>query len=135
MTDPTSIYRIVNEVQPDEVYNEADQDHVRWSFDLVSYSTDVTANAVMRLCEIIRQINPEIKLFQPCTSNMFGLTDETLLNEESTLNPQSPMQLERLLRITPPVITETSSACSFQRRFFSIMVAATNAGILEPEGY
>ena len=90
MTDPTSIYRILSEVQPDEVYNEADQDHVRWSFDLVSYSTDVTANAVMRLCEIIRQINPEIKLFQPCTSNMFGLTDETLLNEESTLNPQSP---------------------------------------------
>ncbi len=88
--DPTSMYRAINEAQPDEIYNEADQDHVRWSYDMVGYSSDITGAAVARLLEIIKQINPKIHFFQPCTSNMFGLAKEELQNEDTPFNPQSP---------------------------------------------
>ncbi len=95
LADPTSIYRIINLIEPDEIYNEADQDHVSWSYDMVGYSSDITASAVGRLLEIIRQINPKIKFFQPCTSNMFGKTDVHLLNENSKFNPQSPYAIAK----------------------------------------
>ena len=90
LADPTSIYRVINEVSPDEIYNEADQDHVRWSYDMVGYSSDITGAAVARILEIIRQINPKIRFFQPCTSNMFGISSSKVQNESTLFNPQSP---------------------------------------------
>jgi len=90
MVDPTSIYRIISEVKPGEIYNEADQDHVRWSYDMVGYSSDITSSAVARVLEIIRQLDVGIRYFQPCTSNMFGLADSEYQNEETPFNPNSP---------------------------------------------
>jgi len=90
LLDSTSLYRIFNDVNPDEIYNEADQDHVRWSYDMVSYSSEITAVAVARILEIIKQINPNIKYFQPLTSNMFGISDVDRQNELTQFNPQSP---------------------------------------------
>ncbi|MBU1086391.1 MAG: GDP-mannose 4,6-dehydratase [Candidatus Omnitrophica bacterium] len=90
LADPTSIYRIINSVRPDEIYNEADQDHVSWSYDMVGFSADITGAAVGRILETIKQIDSNIRYFQPCTSNMFGQTDSTKQNEESAFNPQSP---------------------------------------------
>ena len=90
LADTTSIYRIINEVKPDELYNEADQDHVGWSFATPDYSYDITGAAVGRILEIIRQINPKIKFFQPCSSNMFGKAIETPQKETTPFNPQSP---------------------------------------------
>lgn len=97
LADSTSIYRIINEVNPDEIYNEADQDHVSWSFDLVEYACDITGAAVGRILEIIKQINPKIKFFQPVSSNMFGKTSEALLTEESPFRPQSPYAAAKVL--------------------------------------
>ena len=65
LADTTSIYRVINETRPDEIYNEADQDHVSWSYAAVDYSCDITGAAVARILEIIKQINSEIKFFQP----------------------------------------------------------------------
>lgn len=90
LADSTSLFRIIKEVRPHEIYNEADQDHVTWSYDMVGYSSDITAAAVGRLLEIIRQINPEIRYFQPCTSNMFGKAATARQNEKTPFNPQSP---------------------------------------------
>ena len=90
MLDPTSLYRIINDVKPHEIYNEADQDHVRWSYDMVGYSSDITASAVARLLEIIKQIDINIKFFQPVTSNMFGISESEVQNELTFFNPQSP---------------------------------------------
>jgi GDPmannose 4,6-dehydratase len=90
LADPTSIYRIINEVKPNEIYNEADQDHVSWSYDSVGYSCDITGSAVGRILEIIRQIDPKIKYFQPVSSNMFGRTEKEFQDEETPLRPQSP---------------------------------------------
>lgn len=90
LADPTSLYRIIDKVQPDEIYNEADQDHVSWSYDMIGYSADITGAAVGRILEIIKQINPKIKYFQPCTSNMFGKPDFAVQNEQTPFNPQNP---------------------------------------------
>ena len=90
LADPTSLYRIIEQTEPQEIYNEADQDHVAWSYDMVGYSADITGSAVGRLLEIIRQVNPRIRFFQPCTSNMFGRTKVCPQNEATPFNPQSP---------------------------------------------
>ena len=72
LADTTSIYRVINSVMPDEIYNEADQDHVSWSYDSVDYTCDITGAAVARILEIIKQIIPGTKFFQPLSSNIFG---------------------------------------------------------------
>lgn len=97
LADTTSLYRIIRDVQPHELYNEADQDHVRWSFDTPAYSYDITAAAVGRLLEIVRQIDPGIRVFQPVTSNMFGKAAESPQTEETPFRPQSPYACAKLL--------------------------------------
>jgi GDPmannose 4,6-dehydratase len=89
LADPTSLYRIIHGIRPNEIYNEADQDHVSWSFDMVGYSADITGAAVGRILEIIKQVDTSIRYFQPCTSNMFGKTDIVPQNETTPFNPQS----------------------------------------------
>jgi GDPmannose 4,6-dehydratase len=97
LADPTSLYRIINQVEPQEIYNEADQDHVGWSYDMVGFSADITGAAVGRLLEIIKQLDPSIRYFQPCTSNMFGKTSTATQNEETPFNPQSPYACSKVL--------------------------------------
>lgn len=90
LADTPSLFRIIAVVRPQEIYNEADQDHAGWSYDLVDYASDITGAAPGRILEIIRQTDPGIKFFQPLTSNMFGLTESSTQNEETPLMPQSP---------------------------------------------
>jgi GDPmannose 4,6-dehydratase len=97
LADPTSLYRIISQVKPREIYNEADQDHVGWSYDMVGFSADITGAAVGRLLEIIKQLDPSIRYFQPCTSNMFGKTGTATQNEETPFNPQSPYACTKIL--------------------------------------
>jgi GDPmannose 4,6-dehydratase len=97
LADPTSLYRIITRVRPQEIYNEADQDHVGWSFDMVGFSADITAAAPARLLEIIKQVDPSIRYFQPCTSNMFGRTDTAAQNEETPFHPQSPYACAKIM--------------------------------------
>lgn len=97
LADPTSLYRIINSLRPHEIYNEADQDHVSWSHDMVAYSADITGTAVGRILEIIRQIDKTIRYFQPCSSNMFGKTDNLYQTEDTPFNPQSPYACAKTL--------------------------------------
>jgi len=90
LADVPSLYRIVQSVKPQEIYNEGDQDHAGWSYDLVDYASDITGSAPGRILEIIRQTDPTIRFFQPLTSNMFGITEHEKQNEETPLMPQSP---------------------------------------------
>ncbi len=89
LADPTSIYRIITTVRPQEIYNEADQDHVGWSYDMVGFSTDITGSAVGRILETIKQVDSSIRYFQPCSSNMFGKTENSPQIESTPFNPQS----------------------------------------------
>lgn len=95
LADSSSISRIISMVQPDEIYNEADQDHVRWSYDLSEYAIDITAGGVVRILEAIRLFSPKSKFFQPCSSNMFGLSDNLKQNEDTKFNPQSPYAIAK----------------------------------------
>lgn len=95
LADATSIYRVINEVRPREIYNLADQDHVRWSYDMVDYSSNITGGAVARTLEMIKQIDKGIRFFQPCTSNMFGISDNPVQNEDTPFNPQSPYAIAK----------------------------------------
>ena len=96
LADSTSLYRIISNVQPDELYNMADQDHVSWSYDAVEYSIDITGTAVARILEIIRQVNPKIRFLQPVSFNMFGKVPSPQ-NEESNFRPQSPYGCAKVL--------------------------------------
>ena len=90
LSDPISIYHIINKIRPNEIYNEADQDHAGISFKIPSYNFDVTGAAVGRNLEIIRNIDKNIRYFQPVTSNMFGKVSKSPQNERTLFNPQNP---------------------------------------------
>ena len=72
---------------------------------MVGYSSDITASAVARLLEIIKQLDPKIRFFQPVTSNMFGKLIMKC-NELSSSTHKAPMPLLRLLHIISLVITD-----------------------------
>ena len=97
LADMTSIYRIISEVRPQEIYNEADQDHVGWSYDMPGYSYDITSAAVGRILETIKQIDPTIKYFQPLSSTMFGDAKQNPQTENTYFIHQSPYACAKTL--------------------------------------
>lgn len=89
LLDHVSIKNIIERIKPDEIYNFADQDHVRWSFEIPVYSYNVTVNSVITILETLKKIKKKIKYFQPVSSNIFGNTGNKIFNENSEINPQS----------------------------------------------
>jgi len=92
VTDSTNLIRIIKEIQPDEIYNLAAQSHVMVSFETPEYTANADAVGALRLLEAIRLLGLEkkTKFYQASTSEMFGLTDGKMLNEESKFYPRSP---------------------------------------------
>ena len=95
LLDPVSIIRILSLVKPNEIYNFADQDHVGWSYDIPIYSFNVTTLSVIQIFEFLKMNNNKTKYFQPLSSNMFGLSNEKKLNENSILSPSSVYALAK----------------------------------------
>jgi len=95
LLDAVSINNIINNVQPDEIYNFADQDHVGWSRDIPLYSYSTTTLSVIQIFEFLKVQKKKIKFFQPVSSNMFGLSNESYLNENSNLSPASVYALAK----------------------------------------
>jgi GDPmannose 4,6-dehydratase len=89
LLDTVSLNNIINDVNPDEIYNFADQDHVGWSYEIPSYSFKTTALSVIEILEIIRKKKQKIKFFQPISSNIFGETRAVKQNEKTTPEPNS----------------------------------------------
>ena len=89
LLDLISIENVLKTVKPNEIYNFADQDHVRWSFELPVYSFDVTGGSVVKILELIRKNVPEAKYFQPISSNIFGDSKNKKQNENELLTPLS----------------------------------------------
>jgi len=99
MTDSTNLIRIVEEVQPTEIYNLAAQSHVQVSFETAEYTANADAVGTTRLLEAIRLLGLEkkTKFYQASTSEMFGLApDGVALNEESRFYPRSPYGVAKL---------------------------------------
>ena len=99
MTDSTNLIRVVEEVQPDEIYNLAAQSHVQVSFETAEYTSNADGTGTVRLLEAIRLLGLEkkTKFYQASTSEMFGLAEgNEPLNEKSRFYPRSPYGAAKL---------------------------------------
>ena len=92
LSDSSSLIRIVNCVQPDEIYNLAAQSHVQVSFDAPEYSGDVDAIGVLRILEAVRVLGltQKTKVYQASTSELYGKVEEVPQRETTPFHPYSP---------------------------------------------
>ncbi len=98
MTDATNLIRIVQEVQPDEIYNLAAQSHVMVSFETPEYTANADSLGTLRLLEAIRILGLEktCRFYQASTSELFGKVVETPQTEETPFYPRSPYGVAKL---------------------------------------
>src|SRR5579863_4904136 len=92
MTDATNLIRIVQETQPDEIYNLAAQSHVQVSFETAEYTANADGLGPLRLLEAIRLLGlkDKTRFYQASTSEMYGLAGETPQTELTPFRPRSP---------------------------------------------
>lgn len=92
LTDSTNLIRLIQEIQPDEIYNLAAQSHVKVSFDCPEYTANADGLGTLRLLEAIRilKLEKKTKLYQASTSELFGLVQETPQKETTPFYPRSP---------------------------------------------
>ena len=112
--DSASIFRVISQFEPDYIFNEADQDHVAWSYDIPSYSISTTTTAVVNIMDAIRVLNPDIRFFQPVSSNMFGVPTEEFQNEDTPHRPVSPYGIAK---------SATFHLCRFYRQSYGLKVS------------
>ncbi len=98
LTDSTNIIRIIQEIQPDEIYNLAAQSHVKVSFDSPEYTANTDALGTLRILEAIRILGLEqkTKFYQASTSELYGLVQETPQTEKTPFYPRSPYACAKL---------------------------------------
>jgi GDPmannose 4,6-dehydratase len=98
MTDSANLIRIVQETQPDEIYNLAAQSHVAVSFETPEYTANADAVGTLRLLEAIRilRLEGKTRFYQASTSEMYGLVRETPQSETTPFYPRSPYGVAKL---------------------------------------
>lgn len=96
LNDQTSNIRLIEKVQPDEIYNLAAQSFVGVSFDQPISTAHTTGLGCLHLLEAIRIINPKIKFYQASTSEMFGKVQQTPQTEDTFFHPRSPYGVSKL---------------------------------------
>lgn len=98
MTDSTNLIRIMQEVQPDEVYNLAAQSHVKVSFESPEYTANADGTGTLRMLEAIRILGLEkkTKFFQASTSELYGKVQETPQKETTPFYPRNPYAVAKL---------------------------------------
>jgi len=96
MNDVGSMYKVLSDYRPDEIYNLAAQSHVRTSFDVPEETVDAVAMGTMRLMEACKNIVPLAKFYQASSSEMFGDNAEELKNEDTKMMPASPYAAAKL---------------------------------------
>lgn len=98
LTDSTNLIRIIQEVQPDEIYNLAAQSHVKVSFETPEYTANADGLGALRILEAVRLLNLEKKtrIYQASTSEMFGKVQDVPQNESTPFYPRSPYGVAKL---------------------------------------
>lgn len=96
LSDASVITKILADIKPDEVYNLAAQSHVRVSFDIPEYTSDVTAIGTLRILEAIRFLGLKTKFYQASSSEMYGLVQAVPQNEMTPFYPRSPYACAKL---------------------------------------
>ena len=92
LTDSTNIVRVIQLVQPDEIYNLGAQSHVKVSFEMPEYTADVDAMGTLRILEAVRILDMEtkVRIYQASTSELYGLVQEIPQRESTPFYPRSP---------------------------------------------
>ena len=98
LTDSTNIVRVIQKVQPDEIYNLGAQSHVKVSFEMPEYTADVDAMGTLRVLEAVRLLGMEnrVRIYQASTSELYGLVQETPQSETTPFYPRSPYGVAKL---------------------------------------
>lgn len=98
MTDSTNLIRIIQETQPDEIYNLAAMSHVKVSFDMPEYTANADGVGALRLLEAIRilKLEKKTKFYQASTSELYGLVQEVPQKETTPFYPRSPYGVAKL---------------------------------------
>jgi GDPmannose 4,6-dehydratase len=98
LTDMASLVRVLQKVQPDEIYNLAAQSHVRVSFDQPIYTANATGLGTLNLLEAVRMVSPHSKIYQASSSEMFGnsIDEDGIQRETTSMNPVSPYGCAKL---------------------------------------
>ena len=98
MTDSTNLIRIVQETQPDEIYNLAAMSHVKVSFDTPEYTANADGVGTLRLMEAVRilKLEKKTRIYQASTSELYGLVQEVPQNEKTPFYPRSPYGVAKL---------------------------------------
>ena len=98
LTDANSILNIINEIQPDEIYNLAAQSHVAVSFNNPEYTSNCNALGTLRILEAIKSLKmiKKVKFYQASTSELYGLIQEKRQNENTPFYPRSPYAVSKL---------------------------------------
>jgi GDPmannose 4,6-dehydratase len=98
LTDSTNIVRVIQKVQPDEIYNLGAQSHVKVSFEMPEYTADVDAVGTLRVLEAVRLLGMEdrVRIYQASTSELYGLVQEIPQKETTPFYPRSPYGVAKL---------------------------------------
>jgi len=96
LVDQNSLMRTLQLVQPDEVYNLAAQSHVKVSFEMPEYTTDVTAIGVLRVLDAVHALGLRTRIYQAGSSEMFGLIHENPQTERTPFHPRSPYGVSKV---------------------------------------
>jgi len=96
LSDPSSLIRIMQKLQPDEIYNLAAQSFVGSSWHQPMLTAQVTAVGVLNMLEAVRIVNPEARFYQASSSEMYGLIQEPMQKESTPFYPRSPYAVAKL---------------------------------------
>jgi GDPmannose 4,6-dehydratase len=96
LVDQNSLARTLETIEPQEVYNLAAQSHVKVSFEMPEYTTDVTGLGVLRLLDAVRELGLPVRVYQAGSSEMYGLVQETPQTERTPFHPRSPYAISKV---------------------------------------
>ena len=96
LTDGSSLNRLLDKIQPTEIYNLAAQSHVQVSFEIPDYTSQVDALGTLRFLEAIRDSNSKVKFYQASTSELYGKVQQIPQTESTPFYPRSPYAVSKL---------------------------------------
>ncbi len=96
LTDSSNLNRLLEKIKPDEIYNLAAQSHVKVSFEIPEYTTEVDAMGTLRFIDAIKETGVETKFYQASTSELFGKVHEIPQKETTPFYPRSPYGVSKL---------------------------------------
>jgi len=96
VTDPINIYNLLKKIHPEEIYNLAAQSHVKISFEIPDYTSQVDALGTLRILEAMRGLGLQSKFYQASTSELYGKVQEIPQNEQTPFYPRSPYAVSKL---------------------------------------